>query len=391
MLITIKDSQTKIFFKIEIDEERAGKIMMRKLLKREGNDNFPVLAGQKLIYAGKILDDSKSLKEYKIEDGKFIVAMVTKPKSVSLLHPPTRTLKLQLPRQPVHKKSNQPNQPAVESTTSSSPAEEQASSAAPLNVSQAESTLVTAKLIMNLVTSIMAMGFGVNELCRRTNASFCNPDRAVEYLMSGNYQWCTFNIKIFLYSVGTAPPQQQPDTIPTENAPISDSNVFNDLMDNPEIQVMAQQIQQNPHLLQPYLQQIEQSNPSLFNMVSSHPEEFVSFLTTLRRGTSQSQPPPASAGAGGVSYVRVTAGEQQDIEQVFYNDFKFKCLAKMPNDTSGFTKSLGFSESECVQAYMACDKNLDMAANFLLSDIFKNISDIIKCSDSSFTLHDCYF
>uniref|UniRef100_F7B3P4 UV excision repair protein RAD23 n=1 Tax=Ciona intestinalis TaxID=7719 RepID=F7B3P4_CIOIN len=325
MLITIKTLKQNIF-KIEIDEEEPVKVLKEKIAKEKGNDNFPV-AGQKLIYAGKILDDSKSLKEYKIEDGKFIVAMVTKPKSVS---PPAPT-----PPEPTEAavttttstQEEQPtNQPAVASTTSSSPAEEQASSASPLNV--------TGEAYNELVTSIMAMGFERERVVAALNASFCNPDRAVEYLMSGTT------------NVGTAPPQQQPDTIPTENAPISDSNVFNDLMDNPEIQVMAQQIQQNPHLLQPYLQQIEQSNPSLFNMVSSHPEEFVSFLTTLRRGTSQTQPPPASAGAGGVSYVRVTAGEQQDIEQL---------------------KSLGFSESECVQAYMACDKNLDMAANFLLS------------------------
>lgn len=49
-----------------------------KIEALKGTD-YPA-AGQKLIYAGKILSDDSPMSEYSIDEGKFIVVMVSKPK-----------------------------------------------------------------------------------------------------------------------------------------------------------------------------------------------------------------------------------------------------------------------------------------------------------------------
>ncbi|ETE73789.1 hypothetical protein L345_00371, partial [Ophiophagus hannah] len=53
------------------------KALKEKIELEKGKDAFPV-AGQKLIYAGKILNDDTALNEYKIDEKNFVVVMVTK-------------------------------------------------------------------------------------------------------------------------------------------------------------------------------------------------------------------------------------------------------------------------------------------------------------------------
>lgn len=53
------------------------KALKEKIEAERGKDNFPV-SGQKLIYAGKILQDDKPIKEYEIDEKNFVVVMVSK-------------------------------------------------------------------------------------------------------------------------------------------------------------------------------------------------------------------------------------------------------------------------------------------------------------------------
>lgn len=53
------------------------KALKEKIEAERGKDNFPV-SGQKLIYAGKILQDDTPIKDYRIDEKNFVVVMVSK-------------------------------------------------------------------------------------------------------------------------------------------------------------------------------------------------------------------------------------------------------------------------------------------------------------------------
>lgn len=61
------------------------KALKEKIEAERGKDNFPV-SGQKLIYAGKILQDDTPIKDYKIDEKNFVVVMVSKVRSYYHTH-----------------------------------------------------------------------------------------------------------------------------------------------------------------------------------------------------------------------------------------------------------------------------------------------------------------
>ncbi|KAJ8402384.1 hypothetical protein AAFF_G00368730 [Aldrovandia affinis] len=204
MQITLKTLQQQTF-KIDIDGEETVKTLKEKIENEKGKDGFPV-AGQKLIYAGKILNDDTALKEYKIDEKNFVVVMVAKPKAASsAAQPPpaatTTTPALPSTTEPAPapaastaetppegtSKEDKPSEEKAPASTA--PASSPVSSSIPLtNVNifeEATSALVTGQSYENMVTEMMLMGYEREQVVAALRASFNNPDRAVEYLLTG--------------------------------------------------------------------------------------------------------------------------------------------------------------------------------------------------------------
>ncbi|KAJ8286620.1 hypothetical protein GJAV_G00041230 [Gymnothorax javanicus] len=349
MQITLKTLQQQTF-KIDIDGEETVKALKEKIENEKGKDGFPV-AGQKLIYAGKILNDDTALKEYKIDEKNFVVVMVAKPKPAPSAAQPSPaatpatapTAPSSTASTPAPVPSTSPKTPPKSSSREDTPTEEKppestapasspVGSSSPLpNVNffdEATSALVTGQSYENMVTEIMLMGYEREQVVAALRASFNNPDRAVEYLLTGL-------------------PSEEESHSPTST---SGANPLEFLRTQPQFQQMRQIIQQNPSLLPTLLQQIGRENPQLLQQISSHQEQFIQMLNEPVQEAGQGGGGGvAEAGGGHMNYIQVTPQEKEAIERL---------------------KALGFPEGLVIQAYFACEKNENLAANFLLQQNF---------------------
>ncbi|KAI2647586.1 hypothetical protein H4Q32_026211 [Labeo rohita] len=420
LTITLKTLQQQTF-KVQIDEELTVKALKEKIEEEKGQDAFPAV-GQKLIYAGKILNDDIPLKEYNIDEKNFVVVMVTKPKPAAppQAPPPAPALAAATSASPttsatasaatVNPPAHPPSTPAAPpaastvpvSTPTPAPVEPAASeeppappvtappaaseavvetpepvSATPAPVLEEESQaveeeqaiaqseasitdeldlleaaasiLVTGQAYENLVTEIMSMGYEREQVIAALRASYNNPDRAVEYLLMGipteSEQPPQEVVRPTPVSNPTPPAPQRPQPPPAaagaeSGAAQASANPLEFLRNQPQFQQMRQIIQQNPALLPALLQQLGRDNPQLLQQITQHQERFVQMLN---------EPHGGEAGAPQTNYIQVTAQEKEAIERL---------------------KALGFPEGLVIQAYFACEKNENLAANFLLQQNF---------------------
>ncbi|XP_023485610.2 UV excision repair protein RAD23 homolog B [Equus caballus] len=405
MRVTLKTLQQQTF-KIDIDPEETVKALKEKIESEKGKDAFPV-AGQKLIYAGKILNDDTALKEYKIDEKNFVVVMVTKPKAVTTAAPATTqqsnsatTATVSSSTAPAAAQAPTPapalapaptpasitpasttasSEPAPASATKQEkPAEKPAEAPVATSPTSTDSTsgdssrsnlfedatsaLVTGQSYENMVTEIMSMGYEREQVIAALRASFNNPDRAVEYLLMGIPGDRESQAVVDPPpAASTGAPQSSvaaaaATTTATTTTTSSGGHPLEFLRNQPQFQQMRQIIQQNPSLLPALLQQIGRENPQLLQQISQHQEHFIQMLNEPVQeaggqggGGGGGSGGIAEAGSGHMNYIQVTPQEKEAIERL---------------------KALGFPEGLVIQAYFACEKNENLAANFLLQQNF---------------------
>ncbi|KAJ7992664.1 hypothetical protein DPEC_G00281020 [Dallia pectoralis] len=345
MQITLKTLQQQTI-QIEIDPDQTVKALKEKIEAERGKDNFPV-SGQKLIYAGKILQDDTPIKDYKIDEKNFVVVMVSKGKSAPAASPPPEAPKAPVPAHaalpiPPEEAHEEPTPEVTEpvAPASSDPCVE-------LLGGDASSALVTGAEYEDMLTEIMSMGYERERVVAALRASFNNPHRAVEYLLTG---------------IPSSPVQETnssaplPASVTTSIPAVAEGeNPLEFLRSQPQFQSMRQVIRQNPSLLPALLQQLGQENPQLLQQISQYQELFIQMLNEpAGEGADVSE--GGELGAAGeeeapVNYIQVTPQEKEAIERL---------------------KALGFPEALVIQAYFACEKNENLAANFLLNQGFED-------------------
>ncbi|XP_060862430.1 UV excision repair protein RAD23 homolog B [Metopolophium dirhodum] len=348
MLITFKNLQQHTF-KLEIDSDQTVRQLKEKLQAEKGSEYLA--ENQKLIYAGKILSDDTKISDCNIDTKKFVVVMVSKAAgavsatsatntdsaadatsvSATKSTPSVSTPSVSTPLIPADNSPLPIMQPRVAVEQLTSPVETPASEPESAFDEESERT----------IQNIMDMGYERPQVVEALRASFNNPDRAVEYLLTG--------IPQELLTDPTISPnrnvlsEDSGDLSGSSQVPATDPLAF--LRNQPTFQQMRTVVQQNPELLNSVLQQIGQTNPALLQMISNNQEAFVRMLNEPNEGAAAA-PAAASRGPADGFEVPVSTQDKEAIDRL---------------------KALGFPEHQVVQAYFACEKNENMAANLLLT------------------------
>ena len=278
-----------------------------------------------LVHKGKVLTDDATLADAGVTEASFIVVMQQKPKAA-------------------------PKPAPAPAPAGGAPAPEAAAS-----------TLVAGAALEETIANMMAMGFERDMCVKPLRSAFNNPDRAVEYLLTGIPE-AAAPPPAPAPGGGDGGPNTQPlnlfpDGIPNVGGAAGGGGggILDFLRDNPQFQAIRAMVQGNPQILQPMLAELQRQNPQLYALINGNQEEFLALLNepapadalqNLAAGLEGMEGMEGLAGGGG--------GDGAQIE-----------ISEEDNAAIERLAALGFPFEHAAEAFFACEKNEEMAANYL--------------------------
>ncbi|GJW72806.1 ubiquitin receptor RAD23b [Tanacetum coccineum] len=394
----------------------------------QGKDNYPC-GQQLLIHNGKVLKDETTLTDNKVSEEGFLVVMLSKSKSSgSAGASSAQTSSTTAPASNSTSTTDTPLQ-APKTSTSSGPATATATAQATATVpapalansdtyGQAASNVVTNTGVEQTIQHILDIGGGSwdkETVTRALQAAYNNPERAIDYLYSGIPDTVEVAVPVTQLpavqadtagAAGAAPlsggpnasplnlfPQVKglalPPLLPTllflgaddEFVGCYAGNTFSLSLGNTlhysnkltaaglislfskrkhvgftdllifkpnyafQFQALRSMVQSNPQILQPMLQELGKQNPQLLGLIQ---ENHAEFLQLINEPVDASEGDLFDQGDQEMPHaISVTPEEQEAIERL---------------------EAMGFERTLVIEAFLACDRNEELAANFLLEN-----------------------
>ncbi|MED6159514.1 Ubiquitin receptor RAD23d [Stylosanthes scabra] len=336
-------------FQIEVEPQNTVADVKRNIEGAQGVDVYPA-SQQMLIHQGKMLKDDTTLEDNK---SKVSSSGASSASSTS---------------------ANQATQPAsslpltsVPSSTSQPPTSTVGHDTAGI-YGQAASNLISGSNLESTVQQILEMGGGSwdrDTVIRALRAAFNNPERAIEYLYSGIPEQAEVPAVARSPTAGLAAnpsvqaqaqqPQAQvapsggPNTNPLNLFPqgIPDMGANENagdldfLRNSQQFQALRAMVQANPQILQPMLQELGRQNPNLMQLIQEHQADF---LRLINEPDAEGNLPSELASAMPQT-ITVTPEENEAIQRL---------------------QDMGFDRDLVLEVFFACNKNEELAANYLL-------------------------
>ncbi|KHJ98742.1 UV excision repair protein Rad23 [Oesophagostomum dentatum] len=333
---------------------------VKKKIADERGDDYAVEL-QKLIYNGKILDDAMTIEQVDIDPNKFVVVMLSRkkapesasaaavpaPASVSAAAPaPAPTSPAAAPSESPASASEKKSENAAESTTSapaqaSTPTGETKDQTPTSQAAKSQPSFTPDQ--ESAIDAIQAMGYPRDQVVAALRAAFWNPDRAVEYLLNGIPDEEQIPIEVGGEEEGS----EQGEAAASQ---------LEALRQLPQMDELRNLVRSNPEILPSLIQQIAAVNPELMEVIQNNQEEFLRILNAAP-GSGNTQPPGGGESGG-------SGGNQNPYSGRHVIDLTEQEAAAIQR-----IKSLGLRVSDglIIEAYLACDKNEEMAIDYILN------------------------
>ena len=320
MKLIIKNLK-QVTYDVEVPSEKSTILELKKEIEKAHNFEAEHL---KLLYKGVVLEDTKTLEDYKIEDGFTIIMMTTKAIAKNV-QPEPQSTENKPPEEKKEEKQEKKEEKKPEPKPQPSPEEKYA----------------------NQINTLVEMGYEKSQVIAAIKAARGHVEVAVEFLTNGIPEGINDNDNDQLME-GEGEGEGEGEEGDEDIDPLK------------KTAIIAKVICQNdPVKLQNFLANINQNDPDLMALITEHQDEFREYLEQpltqndyrIFKNFQQElglggEEQPHHHGPGG-------HGIQLDLS---------------PQDREAIKrlKELGnFNEAEVIQAYIACEKNEEMAANYL--------------------------
>lgn len=413
MKITIK-SLKKIPYEVELSSEDLSiKDLKTEIEKTHGFEAESI----KIMFKGSMLDDKKLIKDYKIAEGDTLTMMSSKVKPQNINNNPEANK--------IHEESKENKSNTNNNTNTNNVINKNENSTKPKSTTQNLASGLINSLSTNYNSSkepekdysaeekqLAEMGFNSAEALNAVKAAKGNLERAVDFLYNG----IPANTGALSAHNPSVPLLQEFYDPAEEEFEEGEEGDFNgeipltfeidphmldslDLKDPNSLKTIASfvkvLISEDPSSLQNLLEDIEETNPEIIEFIKEYEDEFKQLISTPLEDKDLEKFLPI-ANNPNLNGKTLSADSDND-KNAKENNEKDKDKAENHEDSemhahaagldieglkSGLSeaekesverlKVLGFSEEEVCQAFLACEKNEMLTANFLLENMFKD-------------------
>ncbi|GMI72992.1 Arabidopsis thaliana aldehyde oxidase 1, RADIATION SENSITIVE23B [Hibiscus trionum] len=334
----------------------------------QGKDNYPC-GQQLLIHNGKVLKDDTTLADNKVSDDGFLVVMLGKSKSSGLAgtssaqsasSTPSTTAPVSNPTPTSEASAQAPASKGTISASDAATADPHANT-----YSEAAPNLISGTNLEQTIQQLLDMGGGdwdKETVSRALRAAYNNPEIAVDYLYSGIPESAEVDVPIASFPTSQATEAAVAPVAPVSGAPNSSPfNMFpaetlsgaggleslDFLRNNQQFQALRSMVQANPEILRPMLRELGKQNPQILRQIQEHREEFLQLINEPLEESEEDIFYEAEQDMSHAIAINVTPAEQEAIQRL---------------------EAMGFERGLVLEAFMACDRNEELAANYLLEN-----------------------